>query len=121
MKKKIPYKPLLVLLVIAEVLTLAAYATVSLWSNEVIVNVGAYSLVLNDPADGTTLDEFVFSGALTLDSAGVSGKTVTLHVDDGSGYTSTGLTDVTASDGSFSITWSTSTAGTYSFKVMAEV
>ena len=115
-KKDVPYYAIMTVLITAMILA-TVYALYEIWSNEVEVTVSQYALELNDPPDGTTLDTYTFTGSLKLGGGGVKGETVTLYVDG----VSTGLTDVTAADGSFSIDWSTTTAGTYKFKVKAEI
>jgi hypothetical protein len=115
-KKDVPYYAIATVLIAAMILV-TVYALYEIWSNEVSVTVTEYALELNDPPDGTTLDTYTFTGSLKLGGAGVLGKTVTLYVDG----VSTGNTDLTEADGSFSIDWSTTTPGTYKFKVKAEV
>jgi len=94
-----------------------AYALTTIWSNEVQVEVQNYILTLNvDSGSGSVNSTFTFTGALSLGGSGVSGKTVELYKDN----VATGLTNVTAVDGSYSIMWSTSQNGTYTFKTKAE-
>jgi subtilase family serine protease len=116
-KKNMPYYAIATVLITAMILA-TAYALYEIWSNEVSVTVNPPpTLELDDPSDGTTLDTYTFTGSLKLGGVGVSGKTVTLYVNG----VSTGLNGVTGADGSFSINWSTTTAGTYKFKVKADV
>lgn len=109
--------------VVATVLLCAlyVYAAYQIWSNEVSVEVSEYTLTINDPPDGSTFDTYTFTGTLNLGGDAVSGTTVTLYVDDGGGYVSTGLSDVTDAMGGYSIDWTPSSAGTYKFKVEANV
>ena len=113
--KNVSYYAIATVLIAAMILA-TVYAIYEIWSNEVEVTVSEPTLELNDPPDGTTLDTYTFTGSLKLDGVGVPEETVTLYVND----FSTGLTNVTEADGSFSIDWNTTTAGTYTFKVKAE-
>ena len=108
---------------VATIISAVAYVyAVSITSNEVTVNVSDYTLTVTDPADGTIYDTYTFSGSLQLDGSSVSGKTVTLYVKpSGGAYSTTGLTDVTDSMGGYSMTWTPSSAGTYTFKTMATI
>jgi len=99
---------------IATPIIVAAYFV---WSTEVEVTVSAYTLTISDPPDGTTFDTYTFTGTLTLGGSPVSGEVVTLYVDD----VATTLTDITATDGSYSITWTPSGAGTFTFKTQVEI
>ena len=113
--KNVSYYAIATVLIAAMILA-TVYAIYEIWSNEVEVTVSEYTLELNDLPNGTIFDTYTFTGSLKLGEVGVPRETVTLYVDD----SSTGLTDVTAPDGSFSIDWSTTTPGTYTFKVKAE-
>jgi hypothetical protein len=113
--KKVPYYAIEIVLIVAMILA-TVYALYEIWSNEVEVTVSEYTLELNDLPNGTIFDTYTFTGSLKLGEVGVPEETVTLYVNG----SSTGLTDVTESDGSFSIDWSTTTPGTYKFKVKAE-
>jgi len=91
-----------------------------IWSQEVEVTVSEpveYLLTISDPPDGTTDDTYVFTGALRLNGLNIEGANVTLWVND----TYTELWTLTASDGTYSISWTTETPGTYTFKARAEV
>jgi hypothetical protein len=115
-KKTMPYYAIATVLIAAMILA-TVYALYEIWSDEVEVTVSEYTLTLNDPSDGTTLDTYTFTGSLKLGGVGVEGETITLYVNG----SSTGLTGVTASDGSFSIDWNPSKPGTSTFKVKAEI
>jgi hypothetical protein len=115
-KKDVPYYAIATVVIAAMILA-TVYALYEIWSNEVQVTVSEYTLTLNDPPDGTTLDTYTFTGSLKLGGVGVQGETVTLYVNN----VITEFTDVTEADGSFSIVWSTTTPGTYKFKVKAEI
>lgn len=92
-------------------------AALQIWSPEVTVTVSEYTLTITDPPDGTTLDTFTFTGFLTLDGSPVEGETVTLYIDG----VATTDTDITASDGSYSITWTPTASGTFTFKTYVEI
>lgn len=110
-------KTIMVVLAIVWITSGIAYALTTVWSNEVQVEVQNYILTLNvDSSSGPVNSTFTFTGALSLGGSPVSGKNVTLFKDD----VTTGLTAVTAGDGSYSIAWSTSVVGNYTFKTKAE-
>ncbi|MDH5691203.1 MAG: hypothetical protein OEY81_07240 [Candidatus Bathyarchaeota archaeon] len=113
-------------LVVICLLTISALYIVAqhvIESQEVEVIVSAYSLTITDPEDGTIYDTYTFTGALTLDGVVVSDKTVTLYIssDDGTTYVSTGQTDTTTIEGTYSISWTPTTAGTFKFKTQVTV
>lgn len=116
-------KGLLITFAVASTImwSLWGYAAYVVWSGEVTVTVSDYTLTISDPPDGTVAETFTFDGTLNADGSHVSGKTVTLYVDDGGGYVSTGLTDTTDAMGAYSITWTPSSSGTYTFKVKADI
>lgn len=88
-----------------------------IWSNEVDVEVTDYSLTLSvDSTKGAVNSTFTFTGTLSTDGTSISGATITLFKDD----VSTGLTDITDLNGDYSIAWSTSVKGNYTFKTKAE-
>jgi len=71
-----------------------------------------YELTLNvDKEIGYVGDSFIFSGMLTENYIPVEGATVTLYKDS----ISTGLTDITSSDGKYSIEWIANEAGKFVF------
>jgi len=100
---------------------IAVFALTQIWSNEVTVTVSDHIFTVVKPADGSKYITYTFSGSLMLGANPVVGKTVALFIDDGGGYVTTGLSDTTASDGSYSIVWTPSVAGTFTFKVDAWV
>jgi len=116
LKENLKIALLLTLILVAVATPIIAVANY-IWSMEVQVTVGEYTLTISDPPDGTTLDTYTFNGTLTLNGSPISGEVVTLYMDD----VSTGLTDITAVDGSYSIAWTPSGAGTFTFKTQVEI
>jgi len=119
LKENLKIALLLTLILVAVATPIIAVANY-IWSMEVDVTVTEPSepvLTINDPPDGTTLDTYTFNGTLTLDGVPISGEVVTLYMNNAT----TGLTDITAVDGSYSIAWTPSGAGTFTFKTQVEI
>ena len=83
-------------------------ALITFWKEPVVT----YSLSINvDKEIGYVGDVFTFYGVLTQNGTPIPGATVTLYKDG----VSTGLTDTTKSDGTYSINWQADEVGSYSF------
>lgn len=109
---------------IAIAIPVAVIASTFIWSPEITVTVSPepeYQLTISQPPDGTTADTYTFTGVLTVDGSPMQDETVTLYIDEGVGFVTTGLTDTTAVDGSYSITWTPSVSGTFTFKTLVEI
>lgn len=95
------------------------YASYVIISNTVNVTVQEYTLTLNVNQTICVLtDTIEFYGTLTKDASPESGVIVALYF---SNNTSTGLSDVTAVDGSYSILWTATDNGTFSFYTKAVI
>jgi len=87
------------------------YAAWNVYSPTKTVTVTDYALTISNADTCRVTETITFSGVLSLNGNPVEGETVELYLDDAA----TGLTDVTASDGSYSIVWTAGTVGTYQF------
>lgn len=66
--------------------------------------------------NGSTYWSYIFSGTLTLDGYPIEGKMIGLYIDGA--YT--GLTNVTDVNGDYSIRWTPSQRGTFTFRTHLE-
>jgi len=97
-----------------------AIAVIDIWSAPVEVTVvDEYTITITDPLDGTMSDTYTFTGVLKKNGVAEVGATVELFIDSGGGFVTTGLTDTTDGSGAYSITWTPSVAGTFTFKTFA--
>jgi len=95
------------------------YATYVITSPRVTVTVEEYALTLNVNATTCRVGESIeFSGTLTKGGTPIMGENIELFY---SNNTTTGLTDTTTSSGSYSIVWTATKKGTYSFYTKAEI
>jgi len=103
-------------LFLAVAVPVAIAVVFNVWSPPVEVTVvDEIALTISDPPDGKMSDTYTFTGILTKNGVPEVGATVTLYIDD----VTTGLTDITDGSGAYSITWTPSVAGTFTFKTFA--
>ena len=107
------------ILIVSLVFVGLLYATYVITSPKVTVTVEEYTLTLNANATTCRVGEVIeFSGTLTKEGTSIMGETIELFY---SNHTTTGLADTTASDGAYSIVWTATKKGTYSFYTKAEI
>jgi len=87
------------------------YASWTVLSPTVTVTVTDYELTISNVNTCRVTETITFSGILSLNGSPVPDETVELYKDN----VATGLTDITASDGAYSIVWSATENGTFSF------
>jgi len=95
------------------------YAAYVIISPQVTVTVEEYTLTLNVNATTCRVGESIkFSGTLAKEGNPIMGENIELFY---SNHTTTGLTDTTTGSGSYSIVWTATEKGTYSFYTKAEI
>jgi hypothetical protein len=117
---KISLKQLIVLVAVSSLLSGVVTAAYWIYSSVQTVAVTDYVVTLNVAKNGL---ELTFTGALTYNGAGVSGKTVVIYQTDSNGNNGVQVATATSqpTSGSYSATYQVQTIGTYYFKAGCQV